>query len=360
MKFSQHLEGLKHKPDGSIIKPLDSGMFELSSNILFNYKPGLLAAPEFKRCLSLLEKRLPYEFSLSGNNHLQHLQEKYIGIFTMIQRREAAHKERLEEMAIDVVREMYDVPEDIILNANLETGFDMGLETDDQDDSPDEILKSPPERMRYIREQIQKRIVLNGLVHGSSMHIWKGAHYIVQEKIKSIDSGLMELYDEYSAIVGYLLWKQNLPMMMRALRDGEEMENDMSGFMTQGFNEVKFDEEEDKINCNAVNFPVLLHEMTKGVMDYLICRGIPQDLSAEELKYYYAKADKYENEVWHYYLSPTIWIEMLDVLKITSDKIPSVIAKLSELDYKVLVELLKSVLDDKENAKIKFEVWEII
>lgn len=149
-------------------------------------------------------------------------------------------------------------------------------------------------------------------------------------------------------------------MMMRALRDGEEMENDMSGFMTQGFNEVKFDEEEDKINCNAVNFPVLLHEMTKGVMDYLICRGIPQDLSAEELKYYYAKADKYENEVWHYYLSPTIWIEMLDVLKITSDKIPSVIAKLSELDYKVLVELLKSVLDDKENAKIKFEVWEII
>ena len=66
--FSKRTQGLKHQPNRIISNRIDSKLFSLDENRLYHYKPDLLAAEEYKRCLALFERRLPYE---SGKPTLQ-------------------------------------------------------------------------------------------------------------------------------------------------------------------------------------------------------------------------------------------------------------------------------------------------
>jgi hypothetical protein len=351
MKFSEHIRNLRHKPDFSIISALDNGTFPLAGNGAFGHNPGLLAADEFKRCHDLFERRMPYEFSLSEMQQRMQMFGKFMSTLSTMQRLEQPNAEQLQQIAVDVIREMYDVPEDLLLNANLEQGSVEDPDTDQEQDV--QALNLTEERAEYIQKEIQKRVILNGLVHGSSMHIWKSAHYIVQEKISQINPMLMDLYNEYSAMVGFLLWKQPISFVEMGIDEG-------IGMMTQGKCELEFKEEGNEVTASAVNFPVLLHEVNKGVMDYLISRAIPQDLTEAELDYYYAEADNYKHEIWHYFLSPSLWANLLDTLQVDSTQLPQVIANLSEMKYDTLVEMFQEMIDNKEKAKVKLEVWKII
>ena len=190
------------------------------------------------------------------------------------------------------------------------------------------------------------------VVHGSAMQIWKSAHYIIKERIDSVDDFLMTLYDEYTAAVGWMLWQMSPDDFQRE-----------TGNMTLGFNQLKFEEEgepECNVHCHAVNFPVLLHELTKGAMDYLICRGIPQDYSEQELEYYYAKADDYENEIWHYLMSPSIWNKLIEAADVPTQGLPAVIANISLLSYQELIDVLRACVDSKESGKMKLNQFRIV
>ena len=187
------------------------------------------------------------------------------------------------------------------------------------------------------------------------MHIWKSAHYIIKEKVDELDPMLMFLYDQYTSSIGWLLWQLSPDDAQEAIGAG--------GAITQGYNQLEFEEEgepECNVHCNAVNFPVLLHEITKGAMDYLICHGIPQDLSEEQLKYYYAKADSYENELWHYYMSPTIWIKMVEAADVDTQDLPLVIARLTQLSYQELTQVLQACIDGQETGHLKLKEMRIV
>ena len=184
------------------------------------------------------------------------------------------------------------------------------------------------------------------------MHIWKSAHYIIKEEIDKVDNFLMTLYDEYTAAVGWLIWQMDPDAFQRQV-----------GGLTLGFNKLEFEEEgepECNVHCHAVNFPVLLHELTKGAMDYLISRGIPQDYSEQELEYYYAKADDYENEIWHYLMSPTIWIKLIEAADVATQDVPAVIANLTQLDYLDLTDVLRACIDSPEEGKLKLNHFKIV
>jgi hypothetical protein len=187
------------------------------------------------------------------------------------------------------------------------------------------------------------------------MHIYKSLHHLVSEEVKKIDNQLMDLYDIYISIVQMNLWL--LPIQDNLL------EAEFQSYFTQGLSQVKFKQKgkpHAEVECQAVNFPLALHELTKSVIDYLICRGIPEDLSEEELKYYYSRADNYKNELWFYYLSPTIWTDFIKVIDKESQEIPGVISKLSLMSYQQLADIFCCIIDDKEKAKIKLKANKII
>lgn len=347
------IEDLKHRPHNGIVNRLDSKMFSLDGNNLYHYKPELLAAEEYKRCLELFERRLPNEHGLPTQEAVVTLQLQLQMIDNVMYNKEMTHIEELKQIAVDTIRSLFDIPQHVQILPDIDRGLDVNPE--DQDDSPEPVLSLTPDEQRRMYQEVQKRIILNGLVHGAAMHIWKSAHYIIKERIDNLDPMLMTLYDQYTTSIGWLIWQMS-PDDAQAAIDG-------GGAMTQGFNQLEFEQEgeaECNVHCHAVNFPVLLHEVTKGAMDYLICHGIPQDYNEEMLRYYYAVADSYENEVWHYLMSPTVWTRLVEAADVETQDLPLVIARLTQLSYPELTDVLRACIDDKESGLMKLKSKKIV
>lgn len=344
--FSNAIGHLKHKPHRNIVKALDSKMFSLDANNVFSYKPEYLGAKEFEASCGLIERRIGIQSTEKD------IKLKVFGLFSFIAKQEKLFKEDLTKIAVETIKDLYNVPDHVDLKAFIETKIDLSTS---QDHDPKPFLNLSLEQKNGMRDEIQKRVILNGLVHGSSMYIWKSVYYIVRDKLMNLNPMLVQLYDEYTAGVNFLFWTMDPNSFHSDVREDQQF--------TQGFNEIKFEQPgrpEAIVLCKGINFPVLLHELNKGVMDYLICRGIPQEYSEEELRYYYSKADAYENEFWHYTLSPTLWNDLLETADVSTEELPRVIMNLSRLSYQTLTEIFRAMMDDKEKAKIKLQVWKVI
>lgn len=344
--FTKAIGHLEFTPNKNIIKALDAKMFSLDANNVFSYRPEYLGAKEFESCCNLIKRRL-------GNATERDIRLKTLGLFNFISKQEAPIREQLEKLAIDTIRDLYNVPEHVRLQAFIEKNIDLDT---DQDDNPKPFLNLSLEQKNSMRDEIQKRVILNGLVHGSSMYIWKTVYYMVNEELNKLNPMLTQLYDEYTAGINFLFWTFN-PVQAQS-------EIEAGGQMTQGFNKINFDQPgmpAANVLCKGINFPVLLHELNKGVMDYIICRGIPKHYSEEELRYYYSKADAYENEIWHYLLSPTLWNDLLDTADVLPENLPRVIMQLSKLSYAALTDIFRAMMyQDKKQARIKLELWKVI
>lgn len=344
--FSNAIYHLKFKPHKNLIKALDAKIFSLDANNLFSYKPEYLATKEFEASCNLVERRFGSEITAKDINL------KVAGLFSFISKQEKPFREELKRIAVETIKDLYKVPDHVRLQAFIETNIDLNT---DQDDNPQPFLNLSLDQKNKMREEIQKRVILNGLVHGSSMYIWKSVYYIVRDKLNDLNPMLVQLYDEYTAGVNFLFWTMD-PIAFKSSVDSNQQ-------LTQGFNEIKFDEpgkSAANVLCKGINFPVLLHELNKGVMDYLICHGIPKEYSEEELRYYYSKADAYENEIWHYLLSPTLWNDLLETADVLPENLPHVIMQLSKLSYQTLTEIFRAMIDDKDKARIKLEIWKVI
>ena len=344
--FTEAIQHLKFTPNKSIVKSLDSKMFSLDANNVFSYKPEYLASKEFESCCNLIDRRL-------GDVTAKDIKLKTLGLFNLISKQESPYKERLEKLALETIQNLYQVPDHVRLQAFIEKKIDLST---DQNHNPEPFLNLSLQQKNSMRDEIQKRVILNGLVHGSSMYIWKTVYYMVIDELNDINPILSQLYDEYTAGVNFLFWTHDPVASQSEINVGNQM--------TQGFNKISFDEPgmpAANVLCKGINFPVLLHELNKGVMDYIICRGIPKHYSEEELRYYYTKADAYENEIWHYLLSPTLWNDLLKTANVLPEELPRVVMQLSKLSYAALIDIFRAMMDeDFDKARIKLEVWKVI
>jgi len=343
-EFTKLLGELKHSPHKVIIKKLDSKMFPLDLNKVYNYKPEYLAFKEFSRCLSLFQDRNPHLKPEEGIFRIA-------GVQKIIVEKEEPIRAELQRLAIDVIRDIYQVPDYVDLKGFIQPRLSLDTE---QDSNPESFLELTLEQKNKMRDEIQKRIILNGLVHGSSMHVWKGIYHLVTDELNKLNPSLKELYDYYTSTMGITIWLLNPEDFEDAIQEGIQI--------TQGMNQLRFDKNKGfggQVQAKGLNFPVLLHELNKGVIDWLVSAGIPKDYTADELRYYYSKADNYQNEPWHYMLSPTLWNELLEAAQVPNEVIPKLISKLAKLSYQELVELFRLIQDNKEQAKGKIKEWKI-
>lgn len=329
-EFSKLIKDLDPKPNSTIIKRIDSKIFAFDHNKVLNYKPHILAHQEYDRCLKLFQDRNP---SLP----ISEVRQRLAGINHLITRIEEPHKKRLEEIAIQTIKDIYQVPDYVDLKSKINPHCSLDTR---QDKTPTPFLELTLEQKNAMRDEIQKRVTLNALVHGSSMQVWKGVYHLVSAEIKSINPELVELYNHYTSLIGITLW------MISPDDATQEVLNHNQ--LTQGFNKLSFNSGQGfggAIEAEAKNFPVLLHELNKGVIDWLISAGIPRHYNEDELRYYYSKADAYENEIYLYLLGPSLWNILLDSVKISNEEIPLLISKISKLNYLELIEVFKYLID---------------
>lgn len=328
--FSKLLEGLTYKPNNEIIRRIDSKMFAFDNNKVLNYKPHELAFEEFSRCLSLFESR---SVGLNPNQAMNRL----AGVYNLINRFEEPVKDKLEALAIKTIKDIYQVPDYVNLKAIINPNLSLNTT---QDKSPQPFLNLTLEQKNSMRDEINKRIVLNSLVHGSSMQVWKGVYHLVSAELKELNPELVELYDYYTALIGITIWQISPDISSKLVENNIQM--------TQGFNKLTFNKEQGfggDIEAQALNFPVLLHELNKGVIDWLVSAGIPSQYNEEELRYYYSKADDYQLEHWHYLLGPSLWNKLLSAKNIDNEDIPKLISDLVKLSPKDFVEELRKIQD---------------
>lgn len=213
---------------------------------------------------------------------------------------ENSHKNELVELAIRMVREEYDIPEDIVeINAELTPNISLiGTKKNPKPMAVEMEFKNHDD-MVNANEEVYKRRFLNAMTQGAAKKCNHMFH-MVDEELTDMDPRLANRYAKMMAAADYMYYVM------------PKMENGVSG----GVVKVQFPTEKNPkavIYAQAMVFPVLIHELVKGVMELLSAHGLPKDKKVGE--FVINKADFLAAEPWDMRIGPALWGKFTDAIE---------------------------------------------
>jgi|TARA_R110000851_G_scaffold29618_3_gene81371 hypothetical protein len=222
---------------------------------------------------------------------------------------ESQNKQKLEDLAVSLVIDQMSIPEgDLQFDAKLEKPTLEGMQKKPKEKKkkelefkqPDTEDKEAAERLAKLDLEKQKRRLINSLIQGSS----KKAHYMyhmVNEALNEIDPDLVNLYSLIMSVNDLMYW---------IMPDMEGMVGSGADEMAAGREEVNLETDPPTIMARGIMFPILVHELWKGVMEYVSMHGLPSDPEfAEEV---IGSEDTLPAEVWDLRLGPIIWEKFIE------------------------------------------------
>lgn len=226
--------------------------------------------------------RLQIPYNLNGLN----------AAFFQIMMKEQGHNEQLKTLAIHAVQQVFDIPDDL-LHANLNEDADVELNESTKDRNYDYESLS-----KELKDQINKRILMNLLTQGASIHTFYTLHHVVRNELDVIDENLVKLYDKFTAGSVMSYYHVDYSELV-----GNEW---MAKNGAVGSVKVEYDDDTPKVIANAKSFPVLCQELVKGAMETISLHGL-QDLSAEDLDTIYYFADAIVDEPRYIQIGSQMW-----------------------------------------------------
>ena len=278
---------------------------------------------------------------------------------------ETNHKDALEKLAVDIVSEEFDIP-DQMLEATLSppgTDLDFGddEEEDDDFDSEFDVPKQPKsaERMEELEMEVDKRRILNALMQGAS----KKGHYIfhmVADELDTLDPRLMVLYGKLMSLADFQYWVIPESAMDAGgaggsekieWRKAEEAEDEDE---EEEMEKVDIEEGDDipVVVAKAWIFPLLVHELIKGTLELSAINWADGHLDFEEQTEVVEKADTIEGEIWGMRLGPGMWEKFLDCIDPDDYDIKQwLFHELSKLPAKQFHSFMKEILVGSQKCK---------
>ena len=252
---------------------------------------------------------------------------------------EQEYKHTLEKMAIQIVSEIWGAPKELF-EAHL--GFAPMQEADEGSDDESE---SEPEQEDVVpenlRKEINKRVTINTLTHGAAVHQMQTAHHLVRDALNEIDEQLVPLYTAISKDSHSQYWEFFFEDMAKMTGGGGE---------AAGTSRIKYDEEGNpKIIAYGMFFPILVQELSKGMMELLSMHGhakLDPHVQREVLKH----ADDLKHEQWMIQVGPTLWQRFLKVLP-KGIPLAEVIAAFGERSADEIEEIVEATIDHPEKAQ---------
>lgn len=211
---------------------------------------------------------------------------------------EAPHLKELESLAVKMVIEEFDIPEGSI-NFDVKLTTEISLEGTRRNPTPISIDDMDFESHKNIEEangEVYKRRFANAMIQGAA----KKSHHMFnlkEEELNKINPQLMAKYGKVMSAADYLYFTE--PNLDKAVS---------GGVVKVIF--PKFEGDIPTIQARAFIFPVLIHELVKGVMELMSANGLPKD--AKMRKYAIGKADFLEAEPWDMRIGPAIWQKFLE------------------------------------------------
>jgi len=320
----------------------------------------LVTSQRFKDSVEKVRRFLGDTTPIQGNNPMMGLMMSVMNSLQQIKRFETQHKEYLENLAVDLVKKELGIPEGQLQFDVELVGGPMGAaegmqtqaeEPDEEDveeafkegEEHQEEMEDFMDSMEKFNLEKAKRRMINSLVQGAA---FKGGHMyvLVSNEINRLSPELLNLYGVTQSLMEHLYW---------LYPDMEGMAGSGGGQMGQSESDPETDP--PTIYAKAMTFPLLVHEIVKGIYSLYGDQGLPNDPVQRSMVV--RAEDTLPGEVWDSRLGPIFWEKFRDAWPDTlydEDKRylqQYLFMKLSNLEAKDFINLAKAILADKPEAK---------
>jgi len=256
----------------------------------------LISSKRFKDSVDKVRRYMGNTQVIQGGNPLMQLMmtvgqsmQQIIGI-------QMRHKEELEQLAIKLVQDEMGIPEGAMqFKAELvmqPMGKAEGMQSEPELPSEEEIEEFMGDVENFNLERSKRRFI-NSLIQGAA---FKGGHMyvLVSNELNDMDPRLLNLYGVSQSLMEHAYW---------IFPDMENMAGGGGGQMGQS----EVDEETDPptVKAKAVTFPLLVHELVKGVYEIFGTHGLPDDPRQQEMVL--NAEDTLPAEIWDSRLGPIFW-----------------------------------------------------
>lgn len=205
---------------------------------------------------------------------------------------ETEHRKELVELAVKMIREEYNMGEDVVeIHAELTDNINMvGTKTNAKPIRVETEFDSHNDMVNANKE-VYKRRFLNAMTQGAAK---KCSHmfHMVDDELTDIEPRLANRYAKMMAAADYMYYV--IPKMEKGVNGGVVR--------------VQFPTASNPkavIYAQAMVFPVLIHELVKGVMELLSAHGLPKDKKTGE--FVINQADFLGAEPWDMRMGPGLW-----------------------------------------------------
>jgi hypothetical protein len=205
---------------------------------------------------------------------------------------EAKHKKALEKLAVEMIREEYNMSKDVVeIHAELTDTINMEGTKKNPKPMATEVEFKNHDELMDANEEVYKRRFINSMIQGAAKKCNHMFH-MVDDKLIELDPRLPNKYAKMMSAADYMYYI--IP--------------DLSGAVNGGVVRVQFPTASNPkavIHAQAMVLPVLIHELVKGVMELISAHGLPKKKRIGE--YVINKADFLAAEPWDMRIGPGIW-----------------------------------------------------
>ena len=221
-----------------------------------------------------------------GNKKLMQTLTRSKAVLDEIIAAEDGYRDELEMVAAQMVTDAYPIIDyaNIKIDASIVGMNDLDIQTPPPQEDPTspDFGQDDPEKLKA------KRRIINGITQGASI---RGAFgfLIFKEYLDQISPALVDKYNEILKLAFGIYDDENaIAMMLAALAQGQKMQG--------GESEMEYDEENEQfvIKAKAICFPMLVHEIVKGLYEIVGTEGFGAD--KEKNQAIVGAVDKLANE----------------------------------------------------------------
>jgi hypothetical protein len=222
--------------------------------------------------------------SMLGNKSLMQTMVRSKAVLDEIIDAEEGYRDELEMVAAQMVTDAYPIIDYANIRIDAKIGNDFNLQNPPPQEDPTlpDFGEGDPEKLKA------KRRIINGITQGASI---RGAFgfMLFKEYLNDINPALVEKYNEILKLAFGVYDDENaIAMLLAALAQGQIPQG--------GESEMEYDEENQQfvIKARALCFPMLVHEIVKGLYEIVGTEGFSGD--KEKNQAIVGAVDKLSNE----------------------------------------------------------------
>lgn len=249
---------------------------------------------------------------------------------------ESDHRKELVELAVKTIRDEFDIPDSVVIDAELTPYIDSeGTNLIPPSDS--DIEFDDHDEMEYANDSVYKRRFVNAMNQGAAKKV-NHMYHMVDKELTDIEPKLINNYKKMMSSADYMYY----------------VYPDLNGSKNAGKCDVDFGSKENKkpttLTAKAMVFPVLLHELVKGCMEILSANGLPTKENIAE--YVINKSDFVKAEPWDMRIGPAIWGKFCSMIPAEDFNLKHhIYSDISKLEPKEYAQTMKEIMGGTKRGK---------